>query len=48
MKDKKLISLELSEELLSKVKVQAEKDEVSMSTFIRLALKAYLKERDEK
>ena len=48
MKDKKLIRLELFEELLSKVKVQAEKDEVSMSTFIRLALKAYLKERDEK
>lgn len=48
MKDKRLISLELSEELLNKVKAQAKKDEISMSTFIRLALKAYLKERDEK
>ena len=47
MKDKRLISLELSEELLNKIKAQAKKDEISMSTFIRLAIKAYLKERDD-
>ena len=33
MKDKRLISLELSEELLNKIKAQAKKDEISMSTF---------------
>ena len=42
MKAKKLISLELSEELLSEAKVVAEEEEISVSALIRTALKSYL------
>ena len=46
--DKKLISLELSKDLIEQLKARAEKDELSMSAIIRLALKAYLAKIDEK
>ena len=38
---KKLISLEMSEELISKLKKEAENQEISMSALIRNILKAY-------
>lgn len=38
---KKLISLELSEELLSQLKLEAKEQEISMSALIRLCVKSY-------
>lgn len=46
MQKKKLISLEMSEELISKLKKEAEKQEISMSALIRNILKAYFKDND--
>lgn len=43
---KKLISLEMSEELISKLKKEAENQEISMSALIRNILKAYFNKND--
>lgn len=43
---KKLISLEMSLELISKLKKEAEKQEITMSALIRNILKAYFKEKE--
>ena len=44
---KRLISLELSEDLIAQVKAAAAAHELSMSAFIRIALQAYLKSLNE-
>ena len=44
---KKLISIELSEELIQKIKEVAKEKELSMSALIRLILKIYL-DKNEK
>ena len=43
-----VISLELSKELLAQIKQEAEKLELSQSAFIRLALQAYLDQKNGK
>lgn len=45
---KKLISLELSTELISQLKEESRKQELSMSALIRVILKSYLKNENEK
>ena len=44
---KKLISLELSEEFLKQVKDESKRQELSMSAFIRLAIKSYLNKNEK-
>lgn len=41
-----VISLELSKDLLKQIKQEAEKLELSQSAFIRLALQAYLDQKN--
>lgn len=45
---KKLISLELSTELINQLKEESRKQELSMSALIRVVLKSYLKNENEK
>ena len=45
---KKLISLEMSEELISQLKEEAKNQELSMSALIRNILKAYFRKNELK
>ena len=47
-KDREYIGLELSKDLLEKVKLEASQKEISISAFIRMVLIDYMNKKDNK
>lgn len=47
-KDREYIGLELSKELLEKIKLEASQKELSLSAFIRMVLIDYMDQKNEK
>ena len=47
-KDREYIGLELSKDLLEKIKLKASQKELSISAFIRMVLIDYMNQKDER